>query len=200
MRETLHWLRKDIPPILVFFFVSVGVTLLSYSFSEPSERIGELRALSSIPIKVVELAVAGLGIGVIASLAERRRDGELTLLGIAFVTMMDLDHLPAVFGVGQPIRPAHGLLFLGLVVVGLSFTVKQRPWIEAVAVSAFFFHLGLDTGIFSPFAPFSFAYYEIGNRLRLGLLGLGVLFALVAGYSRMRSRTKSASGSIQTKP
>jgi hypothetical protein len=111
----------------------------------------------------------------------------LLTLSVAFVVLLDIDHLPSLFGIAQPIRPAHSFTFLVLEVAALALAVRRRPEVELIAVAAFFGHVAGDTGIFALFAPFSFDYYSL-NGYAFPLALTAVAFALVAGYAGHRNR------------
>ena len=123
------------PPILVFIVVDLALTMIFLGYSSPSSHIGTLRPVASIAPKVLALATVGLGVGLIASFARRTLDPNLITFGIAFTTLLDLDHLPSVFGVEQPIRPAHTLTFLTIIVFLFYLVVaRSRSEIPMIAI------------------------------------------------------------------
>jgi hypothetical protein len=130
---------------------------------------------------VLILALLGLGLGLVISVALRKLDLGLVILLPALVVLTDLDHLPAYLGLAQPIRPAHSVIFI-VCTVAFMATVIRKAGVELVSLSAFFAHLSVDTGVFPPFSPVAFQYYDIGE-FRLPALLAAVAFALVAGLA-----------------
>src|SRR4029077_8627768 len=107
-----RWLRDVLPPIALILAIDLAITGIFFVASSGPARIGTLRPISTIPAKVVELLLVGGGLGLAACLTARRLDLSMMTLTIAFVALIDADHLPSVFGIGQPIRPAHSFAFL----------------------------------------------------------------------------------------
>jgi hypothetical protein len=188
-----RWLRDVVPPIALIVGIDLVVTLVFFGLSAGPERIGTLRPLGTIPPKALELVLVGAGVGLAACVGARRLDYALVALAIAFVALLDIDHLPSVFGVSQPIRPAHSFAFLALESVALGATFRKRPELVLLAVASFFGHIAGDTGVFALFAPFSFDYSSIdAYQVPFGLIA--VAFALIAGYvSRRRQRQTGTS-------
>ncbi len=182
-----HWFREVAPPIALILAVDLVVTLVFFGVSGGQARIGTFRPVSTIPAKAVELLLVGAGVGLLACITARRLDPSLLTLAIGFVALLDVDHLPSVFGIAQPIRPAHSFAFLAVEIVVLWIAFRDRPELVFLAVSAFFGHLAGDTGIFALFAPFSFAYTSIDAYVvPFGILSAA--FALGAGYMRQRAK------------
>jgi hypothetical protein len=180
------YLREVVPPIALVLLLDLAVMVVFSAFSGGSARIGTLRPLGTIPGKVAELVLVGSGVGLLTCIAARRLDLPVLTLAVAFVAMIDADHLLSVFGIAQPIRPAHTFAFLGLEVVALGLAFRRRPELVPLAVSAWFAHIAGDTGVFSLFAPFSFEYSPLGPY-RLPFVIIAACFAIVAGYVLRRS-------------
>lgn len=189
------WASDVFPALLIFVALDLVLTLIFFGTTGSSVHIGTLRPLDTIPSKLLELAAVGLGVGLVASLASRAVDFSLITLGVGFTMLLDLDHLPAAFGVAQPIRPAHSLAFLAFVVCVLYFAIRNRPEIEAILVAAFLGHMAADTGIFAFFAPFSFTYSSL-DAFRIPFAVGSIAFALLAGYLKLRGRRKENQRSL----
>ncbi len=175
------WYSAVTPPILLFLFIDIVATLISFALSNSTVRIGALRPPGTILPKVAELALVGVAVGLVSCIPRKTFDLVLVTLATAFVLFLDLDHLPSVFGVFQPIRPAHSLGFLLLVIGAFVIFFRCRPDVELVVVSSFLAHLAADTGIFAPLAPVSFVYVSL-DSYRLPLAFGATLLALLAGY------------------
>lgn len=178
---------------LAVLFAAVGLafTALSLAMAPVATKVGTLRSLATIPLHEAELVAVGLAIGLLASAASRRPDPLLILLPVAFVSLLDLDHLPAALGVAQPIRPAHSVFFLAAFVACL-LLLRQPPEIGVLSIAAFLGHLGVDTGVFPLLFPLSLHYYSL-TGYRVALVASAFVVALAAGsYSRSR-RTKMGS-------
>jgi hypothetical protein len=176
-----RWIRDVLPPVVLVLAVVLAVTLVFLAVSGASARIGTLRPLSTIPEKGVELFLTGAAVGLVACAAARRVDLSVLTLGIAFVALIAVDHLPAAFGIPQPIRPAHTFAFLTVEVVALRIAFGKRPELVLLAVAAWFGHVAADQGVFAFFAPFSFAYSPLGPY-RIPFASISVAFALATGY------------------
>ncbi len=184
-----RWVSDVFPSLLVFVVVNLAITLIFLVISPPSSHTGTLRPESSIAPKELELFSAGLAVGLVASLAYRRLDVNLVTLAVAFVVLLDMDHLPAFFGINQPIRPAHSLAFLAITLVVLYFVAGRRGHIEIpiLFASAFFAHMAADTGVFAFFAPVSFNYYSL-QSVQIPFIALAVCIAALAGYVKNREK------------
>jgi hypothetical protein len=180
--------REAGPPIIVFITLDLALTLVFFGISSPAVHIGTLRPVATIPLKLFELAGAGLGVGLVASLALRRIDLGLVTMAVAFTSLLDIDHLPSVFGVEQPIRPAHSIAFLAITLVALSVVARGRWDIQAIFVASFLAHMASDTGVFALFAPISFNYISMQD-FRIPLAVGAVVFALLAGYLKSRKQS-----------
>ena len=190
MEGLRRWLRDVVPPVALIVAIDLVVTLIFFGLSASPARIGTLRPLVTIPPKALELVLVGAGLGLAACLGARRPDFSLLALPVAFVALLDIDHLPSVFGINQPIRPAHSFAFLAVEVVALGMAFRKRPELALLAVAAFFGHIAGDTGIFALFAPFSFDYSSIdAYKVPFGVIA--VVFALAAGYVTRRAQRPS---------
>ena len=188
------WARETFPSILVFLGVNILLTLLFFKFTGQSVQIGTLRPESSIAPKIAQLALVGLGVGLVASLARRKLDTTFLTLGIAFTVLLDFDHLPSIFGMPQPIRPDHSVGFIAVTLILLYFVNKKRPEIVPLAAASFMAHLAADTGIFGILAPFSFHYYSLA-AFKMPLAISAVALAVVAGhlaYLRAKSQARES--------
>ena len=180
-----HWLKETIPPIVAYITLDLVLTSIFIAMSSSSVDIGAIRPADAIPPKILELVLVGLALGFVASLSFRKVDLNLLTLSLAFVMLLDADHIPAALGFQEPIRPAHSIAFLLLLLAVLSFTIRKQPEVELIAISAFLGHMAADTGEFAVLAPFSFAYSTL-DPYRVPLAVGAVAFALLAGYVRYR--------------
>jgi hypothetical protein len=188
-QKLLQLVHETAAPIIVFLAVDLGLTLVFFGISSPSVHIGTLRPVATIPLKLLELAGAGLAVGLVASLLAKRIDLGLITLAVAFTGLLDIDHLPSLFGVEQPIRPAHSIAFLAITLVGLGLVARGRYDIQAIFVASFFAHMASDSGVFAFFAPISFNYFSIQDY-RIPLALGSVAFALLAGHLNLKLRPR----------
>ena len=180
-------LRPVLLTILLYASLALVFTGVSMVTRPPGSLVGVLRPLGEIPSHVLLLAAGGVALGLLATLGLRRFDLWLWVLIPSIVVLTDLDHLPSALGLVQPVRPVHSLVFLAVAFV-LVATIIRRPDLAFAVMSGFFAHLGVDTGIFPPFSPLSFAYYELAGY-QLEFLLLASASALVAGLlGRRRTR------------
>jgi hypothetical protein len=188
MESLNRWLREVVPPVAVILALDLAVTVIFLSVSGASVRVGTLRPTSTIPGKGLELFLVGAGVGLLACAAERRLDATLLTLAVAFVVLIDIDHLPSAFGIAQPIRPAHTFAFLALEALVIGAVFRSRLEMVPLVIAAWFGHDAGDTGVFALFAPVSFAYSPLGPYVVPFAL-TSAAFALLAGeYARRRSR------------
>lgn len=181
-----RWLREVVPPIALILALDLLATVILLTVSGSSARVGTLRPLNTIPEKGVELVLVGVGVGLTACLTARRLDTSLLALAVAFVILIDVDHLPSVFGIPQPIRPAHTFAFLAAEAVVLGVAFRRRPGLVFLAIAAWFGHVAGDQGVFALFAPASFAYSPLGPY-RIPFAIISAAFALATGYVVRRS-------------
>jgi hypothetical protein len=161
-------------------------TWISLYTAPQSSQIGTFRALATIPSHELVLVLAGLGLGAAVSAVRRKPDVMFLILVPALVVLTDLDHLPAYFGLAQPIRPAHSIIFI-VCTIALMATVIRRTDVELASLSAFSAHLAVDTGVFPPFSPVSFQYYDLAEFRGLFLLA-AIAFAVAAGFAVRHNR------------
>ena len=187
MKYLRGWARETFPPIIAFVSMDLLLTIVFFTLSAPSTHIGTLRPASTILPKLLELAAIGTALGLVSTLLFKHVDLTVITLSAAFTVLLDLDHLPALFGISQPIRPAHSLAFLGLTLVVLTFAARKkiRPVVLLIFISAFLGHMAADDGIFALYAPFSFQYTTI-DAIRVPLAVGAVAFAVLAGYVKSR--------------
>ena len=74
---------KTWKPVVTFVGLNLLITLAFLSLSPSSSHIGTLRPESTIAPKLLELALVGLGVGLVASLGFRSLNLSLITLGIA---------------------------------------------------------------------------------------------------------------------
>ncbi len=180
-----NWLSETIPPIFTYIALDLILTAMFIAISPASVSIGTLRPASTIPPKILELVLIGLALGLVSSLTFRKIDLSLITVFVAFVALLDIDHLPAMLGYSEPIRPAHSIMFLVILMLILAFTARKQPEVELIAVAAFLGHMAGDTGEFAVFAPFSFSYSGL-DPYRIPLAAGAIIFALLAGYVKYR--------------
>lgn len=185
-----QWLRETSIPVAVFVLLVLGITAIDVFVSSKSAQIGTFRPLSTVPPKIEELVVAGAALGLVACIPLKRLDATLITLSVAFLALIDLDHLPSAFGFAQPIRPAHSFAFVVLEVAVLALVESKKPEVPLIGAAAWFGHMAGDTGIFALFAPFSFEYYTISSYTILLVLA-SVAFGLAAGFVKRRSKPVS---------
>jgi len=173
--------------VIIYAAIVLTFTAISLLASPLGSQTGKFRELSAIPDHLLYLAAFGVVLGLLGSLLYRRLDLNLIVLIPVLVVITDLDHLPSALGIAQPIRPAHSLIFIITVIAVLALVIR-RPDIEAATLSAFFAHLSVDTGLFPPFSPISFAYYEL-SEYQAAFVALAIIAALVAGFLGRRRLT-----------
>ena len=172
--------RAIVWTIVIYAAMVLAFTVISLRSSPPASQTGVLRTLNAIPGHLVYLAGFGVVLGLVGSAIYRRLDLNLIILIPVLVVLTDLDHFPSALGMSQPVRPAHSLIFIIAVVATLAL-LTRRPDVEAATVSAFFAHLSVDTGVFSPFSPISFVYYNL-SAYQPVMIVAAVVAALAAGY------------------
>jgi hypothetical protein len=170
---------------ILLFAATVGVfTIVSLFVSPPGSQTGQLRAISAIPDHLALLVVGGVVLGSLPSIIYRRLDLALLVSIPIFVVLVDLDHLPIALGIAQPVRPAHSIIFIATVFV-LMTTIIKRLDLSFAAMSGFFAHVGIDSGVFAPWAPLSFDYYDLTDY-RWIFVSLAVASVVVSGYFAKR--------------
>ena len=169
--------------------IFVGVDLIFAAIgvlSAPAAaQIGSTRPTATIPLHEAEIAGVGLMLGLGAAVFYGRKGLPLALLVPALAVLLDLDHIPAYVGMAEPIRPAHSLIFISLV-LALTMIVTRRPDVSLVVLSAFSGHLAVDEGVFPALSPLSFVDVSI-DPYRVLFLACAVLSAVAAGMVLRRS-------------
>jgi hypothetical protein len=176
----LRFDRSAAASILLFSLLVLAFTVIAMYASPASSQTGTFRALDEIPDHVLLLAAGGVALGLLTTLVFRRLDLTIIVVIPAYVVLLDLDHLPSALGLAQPVRPAHSFVFLVVAFV-LMATVIRRIDLSFAVMSAFFAHVGIDTGIFAPFSPLSFSYYSL-SEYDWAFYVLAVASALATGY------------------
>jgi hypothetical protein len=176
-------LKDSIIIFVIYTILGIILTFVSLIYTSSSVKIGTLRPILAIPTHEIYLLIGALLICLVSCAVYRRFDFSFLFLPIIFTIMLDLDHLPVILGVAQPIRPAHSIFFLLALILILRFVLKKPLYIEFLAISSFLMHIAIDNGVFALFSPFSFEYYDLGQiRIYLGLLA--IMVAVMAGYSK----------------
>lgn len=171
---------------LVLLFTVIGVLL-----APPASQIGSTRPADTIPSHLLELAGFGLVLGGGSAVIYGRKGLPLVLLIPVLTVLLDLDHLPAYLGAAQTIRPAHSLIFIIAVLSVTAITIKRMD-IDLAVLSAVLGHLGIDTGLFAPFAPISFEYVQLDPYM-VPLLAGAIFAAVAAGVVVRRRRSTGPS-------
>src|SRR6202011_1397553 len=124
-----------IKAITLFAALVLAITAASLFVSSPESQIGLLRDLSRIPAHGLELALAGVVIASVSFPFSRRIDVGMVLVGASSVVILDLDHVPVILGLLQPIRPAHSLIFLAFTLLILEVALRRRPDLGLMVIS-----------------------------------------------------------------
>jgi len=187
---TRHRLSREVrvfvAACVVYGAMVLLFTLISLFTAPKGSQTGTFRPVATIPSHELLLVLLGLGLGLAISAVRWKPDLTLLVLVPALVVLTDLDHLPSYFGLAQPIRPAHSIIFI-VCTVALMATVIRRKDVELASLSAFFAHLSIDTGVFPPFSPVSFHYYDLGE-FRAAFLLAAFVFAVAAGLAVRHDR------------
>ncbi len=187
--------RRPLAALLLFAAMVLGFTVLALSVAPSSVDVGGARPIYAIPGHALELAGFGVALGIAAIGVFGRGGLGLALLLPAMVVLLDLDHIPAFVGVAQPIRPAHSIVFL----ISFALTaaiVLRRIDLSLIGMSATLGHLGVDSGLFPPFAPLSFDYFQL-EPFRVVFIGGSVAAAIAAGVLGRRRRMTRGGVSIE---
>lgn len=192
---TRDWLNETVKIVSVFSIVNIVITWLSVILVPPSEAQGMLRPISAIPLKVLLLLMLGLSLGAAASFAARQLNLSFIICGAVLTLLLDLDHLPSVFQIPQPIRPAHSIIFL-ITVLTIVFLYTRKASLTVLTAATFFAHLGSDKPFFPLLSPFVFKMTTFGLEVSFSLVLLAFVLAVVAGllekyqtYLRLISRS-----------
>jgi hypothetical protein len=166
-------------------------TLLGLLLSPSAAEVGGTRAQDTIPGHIAELAAFGLVLGIGSMVVYGRKGLPLVFLTPALTVLLDLDHIPAYLGFPEPIRPAHSIVFILVALAATAIMIKALD-IDLIVLSAFMGHMAVDTGLFAPFSPISFAYVGLGPY-RLPFAAGAVLCALAAGAVLKKGRRVAVS-------
>jgi hypothetical protein len=173
---------------LALAFTALGIVL------GPSDaQIGGTRPQDTIPGHLAELGAFGLLLGIGTMAIYGRRGLPMVFLTPTLTVLLDIDHLPVYLGYPEPIRPAHSILFIIITLAATAITIKALD-MDLIVLSAFMGHMAIDTGLFAPFSPVTFAYVQL-NPYRLPLAAGAILCALAAGaVNRRRQRVGGIGG------
>jgi hypothetical protein len=182
--------------ILIFCGLVLLFALFGVFLAPASAKLGGTRPADTMPGHLLELAGFGLLLGAVLVAIYGREGFPLVPLMPVLIVALDLDHLPAYLGIAQTIRPAHSAVFIITVLAITAITIKRLE-VDLVVLSATLAHLGIDTGVFAPFSPVSFDYYQL-DPYRVPFLVCAILTAIVAGFvmKRRRSGTQSMRGEL----
>jgi hypothetical protein len=178
--------------LLIYGAVALVFTGLGMAFGPTAAQVGATRPTDTIPGHLAELAGFGLVLGIVSMAIYGRRGLHLVVLMPALTVLLDIDHLPIYIGYTQTIRPAHSVLFIITALAVTAITIKALD-IELVMASAFMGHLAVDTGVFAPFSPLSFAYIQLAP-FKLPLAVGALAAAVAAGVVLRRGARKTPGG------
>jgi len=177
--------------VLIYALVVLVFTLLGVLLSPLAAQVGGTRPDETIPAHVAELGLFGLLLGIMFVAIAGRSALPLVVATPIMTALLDADHLPAYLGYAQPIRPAHSLIFLVVVLAIVATTIKALD-MDLIVMSAFLGHLAIDSGQFAPFSPVNFSYFQLDPfNISFGVCAL--LCALAAGLV-WRSRMAQGAG------
>jgi len=185
------WLKETTMLVLIFCSIDIAITWLGVILVPPTEAQGVLRPISAIPLKVLLLLMLGLSLGASASFATRQFNPSLIVSGGALTLLLDLDHIPSMFNIPQPIRPAHSIIFL-IAVSALVYLTTRRASLTVLTCSTFFAHLGSDKAFFPLLSPFIFDITEFGPEVSYSLILVAFVLAYVAGLLKRRQNNLKA--------
>lgn len=177
---------------LIYTSLALVFTLLGILLAPQAAQVGGTRPDETIPGHVAELAIFGALLGAGSLVIYGRKGLPLVVLTPALTVILDIDHLPAYIGFAETIRPAHSLVFLVCALAVTAITIKELD-IEFVVAAAFMAHLAIDTGLFAPFSPVSFQYFELGPYRPIFASG-AIACALAAGIVLRRGRRVASAG------
>ena len=184
--------RMALCVVLIYALVVLAFTLLGMLLSPQAAQVGGTRPDETIPGHVAELGLFGLLLGIMFVGIAGKRALPLVVATPIMTVLLDADHLPAYLGYAQPIRPAHSLIFLVVVLAIVATTIKALD-MDLIVLSAFLGHLAIDSGQFAPFSPISFAYFQL-DPFRISF-GVCALLCTVAAGLVLRSRKAEKGGS-----
>lgn len=175
-----EWVRDTAILLVVFSGVNMAITWLGVVLVPPAEAQGVLRPIDAIPLKVILLLLLGTSIGATACLAARQLKPSFAASGAILTLFLDLDHLPSLFLIPQPIRPAHSIIFLATT-LPLVFLSTRKASLTLLTAATFFAHLGADKPFFPLLSPLLFDLTTFGIEVSFILVFLAYLLALGAG-------------------
>ncbi len=178
-----------IGPIVIFVVLVLTFTFLAVSTYNASEPLGTLRRFSSLLPKVFQLVAFGGLLSIVATIGMKRVRSNILVYPPLFLILLDLDHLPSLFGIDQPIRPAHSLIFLLISLIAIFAFESRRPAIPLTLMSSFLGHLGVDSPLFPLFAPISSELYSFSTIISMTLVLSSIILAMISG--RMYQRAES---------
>jgi hypothetical protein len=191
--RTFSLWKPAVKVIIAYCGIALAFTGLGIVFGPPQAQIGGTRPQDTIPGHLAELAAFGLLLGIGSMVVYGRKGLAMFLLTPVLTVLLDIDHLPVYLGYSEPIRPAHSFVFILTVLAVTAITIKALD-MDLVVLSAFMGHMAIDTGIFAPFAPITFAYIQL-NPYRVQFAAAAVLCALAAGaVNRRRQRVEIVGG------
>jgi hypothetical protein len=178
---------------IIYIALALVLTALGMLFAPSSAQVGGTRSVGTIPDHLLALAGFGLLLGLGSMIIYGRKGLPLVFLTPALTVGLDIDHIPAYVGYAETIRPAHSLVFVVAALAVTAITIKALD-MELVVVSAFMGHMAVDTGLFAPFSPISFQYFQL-DPYRLVFATGAILSALGAGVVlRMRQNRPGSGG------
>ena len=179
--------------VLIYALVVLAFTILGMLLSPQAAQVGGTRPDETIPAHIAELGLFGLLLGVMFVIIAGRRALPLVVAFPIMTVLLDADHLPAYLGYAEPIRPAHSLVFMVVVLAIVATTIKALD-MDLVVMSAFLGHMAIDSGQFAPFSPISFAYFQL-DPFRISFAVCALLCAVAAGLVLRTTKADTGGGS-----
>jgi hypothetical protein len=171
---------------IIYGGLALVFTALGILMGPSKAQVGGTRPQDTIPGHLAELAAFGLLLGIGSMIIYGRKGLPLVFLTPTLTVLLDIDHIPVYLGFPETIRPAHSIVFIIIALAATAITIKALD-IDLIVLSAFMGHMAVDTGLFAPLSPISFAYIQL-NPYRLPLAAGAVLCALAAGVVLRRRR------------
>lgn len=179
-------IKRFLLTVIVFVAVDLVFTAIAMGSARPNETIGTLRSVSTILPKLVQLAFVGLVVSVILLISRGVFNVELVLSGVVLTILLDIDHLPALLDIPQPIRPAHSFLFMAAVAFAIYIVLKKVD-MSLVAVSSTMMHIAADSSSFPLLSPLTLNLYDISILGHLEFGAAAIFIALCSGYAAKRA-------------
>ena len=192
--STSRW-KQALYVTVIYAVIALLFTLFGVFFAPQASQVGSTRTADTIPGHLFELAGFGLLLGLGCAVIYGRKGLPFVFLTPVLTVLLDIDHLPAYLGYAQTIRPAHSLVFLVVVLAVTAITIKALD-MDLVVVSAFMGHLAVDAGLFAPFSPISFQYFQLDPYRPVFAVGAFACTLAAGAVLRTRARRVSAGGSI----